>query len=82
MSDFNCTRCGRDEQRLPGPPLPTDLGNRIYDSICQTCWGEWLKHQTAIINHYSLNLLDPEARKMLTRETEAYLFGNKAENPG
>lgn len=59
---------------MPAPPLPGDLGNRIYDAICQNCWQEWLKHQTALINHYGLNLMDPEARTFLKQQTEAYLF--------
>ena len=75
MSDITCKRCGQSGEQLNGPPLPTDLGTRIHDSICQTCWGEWLKQQTAIINHYSLNLLDPKAKELLTRETEKFLFG-------
>jgi Fe-S cluster biosynthesis and repair protein YggX len=75
MSDLNCVRCDQVGAQLAAPPLPSELGNRIYDSICQTCWGEWLKQQTAIINHYALNVLDPEARKMLTEQTETFLFG-------
>jgi Fe-S cluster biosynthesis and repair protein YggX len=51
------------------------LGNRIYDSICQTCWQDWLQHQTAIINHYGLDLRDPEARQFLMKQTETFLFG-------
>jgi Fe-S cluster biosynthesis and repair protein YggX len=40
-----------------------------------TCWGEWLQHQTAMINHYSLDLRTPEARRFLSEQTELYLFG-------
>ena len=75
MSTVNCARCGNVGAQLPAPPLPTELGGRIYDSICNTCWGEWLQHQTAMINHYSLDLRTPEARKFLSEQTELYLFG-------
>jgi Fe-S cluster biosynthesis and repair protein YggX len=75
MTQINCVRCGKGGEQLGQPPLPTDLGHRIFDSICQECWGEWLKHQTAVINHYGLNLVDPEARKFLTQQTEQFLFG-------
>ena len=54
--------------------MPTDLGARVYDTICQTCWKDWLRQQTSIINHYSLDLRDPQAKAMLTKETETFLF--------
>ncbi len=75
MSDVTCIRCGQTRAQLAAPPLPGDLGGRIYDSVCQACWQEWLKEQTALINHYALNLLDPQAKKFLTEQTEAFFFG-------
>lgn len=60
---------------MAAPPLPNELGSRIFDSICQTCWQDWLKEQTAIINHYGLNLLDPKAKTFLMEQTEAFFFG-------
>jgi Fe-S cluster biosynthesis and repair protein YggX len=62
---------------MAAPPLPTALGSRIYDSVCQDCWNAWLKEQTALINHYNLNLLDPKAKQFLTEQTEAFFFGAK-----
>jgi len=75
MAQLTCARCGNEGAQLAAPPLPNELGNRIYDSICQSCWDEWLKQQTAIINHYGLNVLDKDARKFLTVQTEAFFFG-------
>jgi Fe-S cluster biosynthesis and repair protein YggX len=77
MTDFTCARCSRPGDRLAAPPLPTDLGGRIYDDVCQACWQEWLKEQTAIINHFALNLLDPKAKTFLTDKTEEFFFGEK-----
>lgn len=75
MSDITCKRCQKAGAQLAAPPLPNDLGNKIYDSICQPCWDEWLKQQTAVINHYALDLRNPEARQMLMEQTETFLFG-------
>ncbi len=74
-TDVECVRCGETRARVAAPPFPNSLGDRIYDSICQPCWDEWLKQQTAIINHYGLNLRDAQARQMLTQQTEVFLFG-------
>lgn len=75
MSTITCARCGQPGEPLTRPPLPGALGERIYQSICQTCWRDWLRQQTAVINHYGLDLLDPKARQFLTRQTELFLFG-------
>ncbi len=54
---------------MPGP-----MGIRIYEQVCSNCWQLWLKQQTAIINHYGLNVMDPKAREFLTQQTETFLF--------
>lgn len=81
MSTITCARCGQTRDQLPRPPFPGALGDRIYDSICQVCWKEWLRQQTAVINHYGLDLLDPKARKFLAQQTESFLFGALPQAP-
>lgn len=75
MATITCVRCNQHRDQLPRPPFPGELGDRIYDAICQVCWKEWLRQQTAVINHYGLDLVDSKARKFLTQQTEAFLFG-------
>jgi Fe-S cluster biosynthesis and repair protein YggX len=53
------------------------MGARVQELVCAACWQEWLKQQTALINHYGLNLRDPQARQFLTQQTEAFLFAPK-----
>ena len=74
MTPFRCARCGRDAPRLPAPPMPGPLGARVFEHVCATCWQDWLRQQTALINHYGLDLRDPQARQFLTQQTEAFLF--------
>lgn len=50
------------------------MGQRIIAEICKECWGLWLKQQTMLINHYGLNVMDPQARQFLTRNLDAFLF--------
>jgi Fe-S cluster biosynthesis and repair protein YggX len=78
MAEITCSRCGNTREGMAAPPFPTELGARIFSSICQVCWKDWLRQQTQLINHYALDLRDPKARQMLTQQTETFLFGAAA----
>jgi Fe-S cluster biosynthesis and repair protein YggX len=75
MNEVQCTRCKETRPGLAAPPYRNDLGERVHREICQVCWGEWLKYQTMLINHYGLNVRDGEARSFLLENTEKFLFG-------
>ena len=55
------------------------LGARIVKEICQDCWGQWLRQQTMLINHYGLNVMDPQARSFLTKNMQGFLFKSGAQ---
>ncbi len=74
MPDITCTRCGQTRAGFEKPPFPGPVGARIIAETCTTCWGDWLKQQTMLINHYGLNVMDPQARKFLTQNMTAFLF--------
>jgi len=74
MSEIQCVRCGQTNPQLKRPPFRNELGERIQSSICMLCWDQWLRYQTALINHYGLDVRDREARDFLTANLEAYLF--------
>ncbi len=70
-----CAKLGKEAEGLDFPPLPGELGKRIYEGISKEAWQAWLKQQTMLINHYGLNVRDPEAKQFLTENTEKFLFG-------
>ena len=74
MADVTCARCGQTKPGLAFAPYNNDLGKRIHASVCQDCWAQWLKQQTMLINHYGLNVMDPQARSFLKQNMEAFLF--------
>lgn len=74
MSDIQCSRCGQTRAGFERAPFPGAIGARVLAEICQTCWGEWLRQQTMLINHYGLNVMDPQARTFLTRNMQSFLF--------
>lgn len=74
MPEITCSRCGQTRAGFERPPFPGAIGARILDGICQECWAQWLRQQTMLINHYGLNVMDPQARAFLTKNMEAFLF--------
>ena len=74
MATTTCLRCHQTRDSVPFKPFQNELGQRILDGICNVCWSEWLKLQQQLINHYGLNVMDPEARTFLTRNLQGFLF--------
>lgn len=74
MTEIQCTRCGQPGPQLAKPPLRNELGERIHQSICQRCWDQWLRYQTALINHNGLDVRDKPAKDFLMANMEAFLF--------
>ncbi len=72
---IHCQYLGREGEGLPRQPLPGELGKRIYDNISKEAWQKWLAHQTMLINEKRLSPIDPEHRKYLEEQAEAFLFG-------
>ena len=76
MSDsIKCARCGQKRPPLGFAPLPTELGQKVAQEVCQPCWAEWLQAQTRIINHYGLDLTNPEAQGFLLDNMKGFFYG-------
>ena len=71
---IRCRRCGEDVPALEKAPFRNELGERIVAEICASCWQEWLKHQTQLINHYGLDPRDPKSRAFLYEQIEQVLL--------
>ena len=78
MPDVKCSRCGQTRGGFERAPFPGQIGARVVQEICQQCWSDWLKQQTMLINHYGLNVMDPQARAFLTNNMTAFLFKSGA----
>jgi len=76
--------CVKLQRELPGldkPPFPGKLGQRIYEQISKQAYDAWRAQQVIIINHYGLNMADPEARKIVREQMEEFFFGQDAAMP-
>lgn len=69
-----CARLGSELPGLEAPPFPGALGERIFAGVSKRAWAEWEQHAATLIRQRSLSLGDPQARKVLLREMEAFLF--------
>jgi Fe-S cluster biosynthesis and repair protein YggX len=76
-----CEKLGRELPGLDKPPIPGELGQRIYEHISADAWEMWQDQSRLLINHYGLNLADPDARQILRQQMEEYLFGENARMP-
>lgn len=71
-----CCKLNKQAPGLTAKPYPGELGEKIFNSISQEAWQQWLRHQTLLINEHRLSLADPTSRKFLAGEMEAFLFGS------
>ncbi len=76
-----CVKLGRELPGLDKPPFPGSLGQRIYEHVSKQAYDMWPAQSTLIINHYGLNMADPEARKILREQMEEFFFGAEAKMP-
>ncbi len=74
-----CVKLGREAEGLDFPPLPGELGKRIWESVSKEAWQMWQAQQTRLINEMRLNLADAKARKYLLEQSEKYFFGGGAD---
>jgi Fe-S cluster biosynthesis and repair protein YggX len=75
----NCIKLGRQAEGLDFPPMPGELGKRIYENVSKEAWQQWVRFQTMLVNENRLNLADARARKYLAEQLEKHFFGEGAD---
>jgi Fe-S cluster biosynthesis and repair protein YggX len=76
-----CVLLGLEADGLDYAPYPGELGERIYENVSRQAWDQWVAHQTMLINENRLTPFEPEARKLLEKEMENFLFGGGSDRP-
>ena len=76
-----CVKLGRELPGLDKPPFSGELGQRIFEHVSAEAYALWPAQATLIINHYSLNMADPDARKLLREQMEEFFFGPQQQMP-
>lgn len=75
----NCVKLGHEAEGLDFPPVPGELGKRVFENVSKEAWQQWVRLQTMIINENRLNLADAQHRKYLTEQLEKHFFGEGAD---
>lgn len=76
--------CAKLKKQLPGlqePPFDTDLGNKIYQTISQDAWNQWVEFCKMLLNEYRLNPARREDQEVIVKQMEQYFFGEGAAPP-
>lgn len=78
-----CVVLNREAPGLTRVPYPGDLGQRIFDSVSEEGWKQWVEHQTMIINENGLSTMDPTSLQLLEKHMLSFLFkeGELADQP-
>ena len=75
---FRCQRpgcmAGAFARRLPKPPMGDEIGRRIQERVCATCWEEWFRNYSIkVINELHLDLSSERGQEEYDRYMREFL---------
>ena len=70
----NCVVLGIEASGLERVPDPGDLGQRIFESVSEEGWKQWIERQTMIINENGLSTVDPASLLLIEQHMIGFLF--------
>ena len=56
-----CVKLNKEADGMDFPPIPGELGKKIWENVSKEAWNQWIQHQTMLVNEYRLNLSDIKA---------------------
>lgn len=62
---ITCAKCEQQKPPLDSPPLSGERGLKVQQHVCADCWAAWLEQSTLLINHYNIQVADPNQRRQL-----------------
>ncbi len=70
----SCVVLNREAPGLSRVPYPGELGQRIFNSVSDEGWKQWVEHQTMVINDNGLSTMDPTSLQLLEKHMMSFLF--------
>lgn len=74
-----CRKYQCELEGLDQPPYPGAKGQDMFNNISKKAWGEWMQHQTMLINEKRLNMMDLTARAYLGEQMEKFFAGENVD---
>ena len=71
-----CAKLGSTLPGLAYKPFADALGQRIFDTISQDAWSQWIEHSKKLVNEYRLDLTQKKSHDTLKEQCESFLFGD------
>lgn len=73
----HCIKLGQELPGLDRPPIPGELGKRIFEGVSKQAWKMFEDHFKMIMNEYRLNLMDPRTDDIFKQQVIDFLFSGK-----
>ena len=51
----HCIKLDKEAEGLDFPPIPGEMGKKIWENVSKEAWNQWVQHQTMLVNEYRLN---------------------------
>lgn len=68
-----CRRCGQARPRMAERPFKGPLGEQVWANICQSCWGDWIRMGTKVINELRLDFAIPRHAEVYDQHMREFL---------
>ncbi|CAN5576809.1 oxidative damage protection protein [soil metagenome] len=84
MSEPRIVHCIKLEKDLPGlerPPLPGELGEKVYQTVSKEAFKMFTEHFKMIVNEYRLDLTSASTDKIFEDQMRDYFFGEGVSLP-
>jgi Fe-S cluster biosynthesis and repair protein YggX len=76
-----CVKLGKELPGLDEPPIPGELGQRVYENVSAQAWKQFEEFFLMVINENRLDMMDDATNDVFFQQIEAFLFQNNAKNP-
>jgi len=84
MAEERIVHCVKLDKDLPGlakPPLPGELGQKIFENVSRDAFKMFLDYFKMIVNEYRLDLTSPESDKIFEEQMKEFFFGKGGNLP-
>ena len=84
MAHSRTVHCIKLDQDLPGldkPPVPGELGQKVFDNVSKQGFKLFLDHFKMIVNEYRLDLTSPTTDKVFEDQMNEFFFGGGIKLP-